>query len=729
MSYVYPVGGQGANPVDNQYDAITIAADTTLEWPFSFTDSALITAQIMHVTASTTSLSLLMPDASQASVGQSIIIKNQGSNTFTVKDNAGGTIVSAAAGISYFIYITDNSTAAGAWATLTFGAGSNSISAASLAGNGLEASASLLQIDTPGSYKNANFSLGLNDRGSTIIWTGGVAAITVPSAASLGGSGYIVFFSNQGTGNAVFTTSGGELINGAASFTFAAGNSGVIICGAQAANEFVVVGFGQSVTFAFTQLIKDVSGSSNVTLTSSEQANKLIKLIGVLTGNIDVIVATTPDFFVVTNATSGAFAITVKTAAGTGVIASTGLSRTMICDGTNVLYANDVGTGTVTGVATGTGLTGGTITTSGTIELANTAVVAGTYGILGSPALTIDAQGRITAASDSVAGAWVVSAGTGDAITAAYSPAITALVDGQIVYFRASAANTIAAPTFSPNGLTARTITRSGGSAIGIGSIAGNLAEYALRYNLANTRWELLNPSIPYSPASASAPTSLTFYEQTTNGANTATLISPAALAADAMLTLPGVTGTLATLAGTEALTNKTLQDSTCAFVDDGDATKKLAFQCSGITTGTTRTVTIPDASGTMAYSYAPVTNSLGADVNLNSAVSYFDGPSVAQGTSGTWFVNGTATVYVSNFGANAVQAKLWDGTTVIASTSFQGPATGSAGYISIPLSGYIASPAANIRISVKSSGTSDKIIFNQSGNSKDSTITAIRVA
>jgi len=91
---------------------------------------------------------------------------------------------------------------------------------------------------------------------------------------------------------------------------------------------------------------------------------------------------------------------------------------------------------------------------------------------------------------------WVDGGGTADAITATYSPALTALVDGQFCFVRATAANTTTTPTFAPNGLTARTIVKAGGQALAVGDIRADGHELILRYDLTNTRWELLNPAI-----------------------------------------------------------------------------------------------------------------------------------------------------------------------------------------------------------------------------------------
>lgn len=87
----------------------------------------------------------------------------------------------------------------------------------------------------------------------------------------------------------------------------------------------------------------------------------------------------------------------------------------------------------------------------------------------------------------------IIAGGTVDAITATFSPAIT-LSNYQKCCVISSGANTSTAPTFAPNGLTARTITTRGGGLLVAGDIGAAGFVMMLEYNLANTRWELLNP-------------------------------------------------------------------------------------------------------------------------------------------------------------------------------------------------------------------------------------------
>ncbi len=120
------------------------------------------------------------------------------------------------------------------------------------------------------------------------------------------------------------------------------------------------------------------------------------------------------------------------------------------------------------------------------------------------------------------------------------------------------------------------------------------------------------------------------------------------------------------------------------------------------------------------------LTKSTTADVALSNVATYFDGPSVSQGSSGTWFATG-AVLILGNTGGNAiVDVRLWDGTNVIASAQ----ANMAANFVtSVALSGIMAVPAGNLRISAKDvTSTTGIMLFNASGDSKDSTITAIRI-
>lgn len=103
-------------------------------------------------------------------------------------------------------------------------------------------------------------------------------------------------------------------------------------------------------------------------------------------------------------------------------------------------------------------------------------------------------QGSPSAATAVQTAQWAVAAGSANALTAAFLVPNVALVDGMILGVRAVTTITSTTPTFAPDGLTPYTITKHGGQALAVTDIPRAGYELWLRLNLANTRWELMNP-------------------------------------------------------------------------------------------------------------------------------------------------------------------------------------------------------------------------------------------
>ena len=96
-----------------------------------------------------------------------------------------------------------------------------------------------------------------------------------------------------------------------------------------------------------------VAGGTNVVLSAVQAGNGTLNLTGALTANIAVILPSVAGKWIVENNTTGAFTLTVKTAAGTGVAVTQGKNQSVYGDATNIyLASNDFSSIQLTGTPT-----------------------------------------------------------------------------------------------------------------------------------------------------------------------------------------------------------------------------------------------------------------------------------------------------------------------------------------------------------------------------------------
>lgn len=126
------------------------------------------------------------------------------------------------------------------------------------------------------------------------------------------------------------------------------------------------------------------------------------------------------------------------------------------------------------------------------------------------------------------AGAYVsaTAGGTADALTGIFSPTVTSITNGMALAVRAGSANATTTPTFSPDGLTAKTIVKGAGAALVAGDIAGAGHWIVLRYDQVLDKWVMQNP------ATGVTAQALASNAETQAGALDTKAVTPASLAA-----------------------------------------------------------------------------------------------------------------------------------------------------------------------------------------------------
>lgn len=307
-TYTSPFTGDVIQQTDVSYYALDFDTDVDLYWPLVINPTQVPAARIMDCTPDGSNLNITLPNAEQGSVGIDILFRNFGSVSFFVNDFDGGASVEIPSGESLYFYLSDNSTTAGIWQNVTFGAGTSSADAATLAGNGLAAISGKLNVTQNVQTISTTTTAVNTDRATTFVWTGGNGTFNLPSIVGLT-AGWFIGFRNNGTGALNIIPNGSSLINNISTLTVNPGDSGIIMF-QQSTSNFFTVGLATPSNVTFTSASYDVDTIVGATFSLVSYApiiQTYVALSGTRTTDLTVVLPATTQIYILANDTLGPY--------------------------------------------------------------------------------------------------------------------------------------------------------------------------------------------------------------------------------------------------------------------------------------------------------------------------------------------------------------------------------------------------------------------------------------
>jgi hypothetical protein len=357
MPYTNVFGGNLIFPSQLSFVLITTAINATLQWPTEQQiTGSLVVADFINVNATAVSLSITMPSALIAATGNKTTFNNVGANAFTVLNSAGGTLQTVQPGEQWVLVLTSNTTAAGTWSTFQMGASVSVASASALAGAGIKAVATTLNQKIDSSVKASTpITVVSADRAKCLIYTSGAGICNLPTAGVVG-SDWFFMLRNSGSGTLNVLPAAGS-IDGSASINMDPLDSCFIFT--DGAN-FFTVGLSSGSSIAFDYVSIPVPGSGDFVLAGANLNRIAYRFTGALVGNRRIVVPNTIQQYWVDNETTGAFTLSVSTAAQVGPpTVVQGQTVILYCDSTNVINATSA-SAVVFPITIGQGGTGAT---------------------------------------------------------------------------------------------------------------------------------------------------------------------------------------------------------------------------------------------------------------------------------------------------------------------------------------------------------------------------------